>query len=156
VCGEHSFPKRCYENPDFQSGFYPTICDHQHGWLVGSYMRIAKTTDGGDSWALQQQFAFDSSQSASTTLRAVVGLGEEASSALAVGDNGFILFTTNGGASPAIRCNACPPPSPPFPTHPLTCHTIQWRRHTGSNGVRWSPQRWLTAKFRGFSSCGRS
>jgi hypothetical protein len=94
-----SFPKRCYDNPDFQSGFYPTICDHQHGYVVGRYMRIAKTIDGGASWLMQSNWLFDASLSGSTTLRAVVGLGENALSALAVGDRGFILFTTNGGAS---------------------------------------------------------
>lgn len=71
-----------------------------HGWAVGTLGKIIATTDGGVTWRHQTATFVDSNgtrREVFVTLYAVTFLN--ATTGIAVGDNGTIVRTTNGGAT---------------------------------------------------------
>ena len=61
--------------------------DNQTGWIVGAYGTIFKTTDGGESWALQ-------SSSTTNFLNSIYFTNDQ--TGWVVGESGTLLKTTNG------------------------------------------------------------
>ncbi len=66
----------------------------QTGWTVGTYGRILKTTDGGETWKTQ-------TGGTSEQLLKVAAFDPQKS--VIVGTNGTILLTDNGGGTWKLR-----------------------------------------------------
>ncbi|KAK3276945.1 hypothetical protein CYMTET_15022 [Cymbomonas tetramitiformis] len=94
-----SFAEYCVPNPDWRPGFYYFLCSIDRGFVVGSNGKIARTSNRGELWEIQNNFDF----SERVDLEAVIAYSklrhvEAVTSEIAwtVGDGGIILSTTVG------------------------------------------------------------
>eukprot|EP00854_Cymbomonas_tetramitiformis_P000777 gene779-1251_t len=95
-----NFAEYCVPNPDWRPGFYYFLCSIDRGFVVGSNGKIARTSNRGELWEIQNNFDF----SERVDLEAVIAYSklrhvEAVTSEIAwtVGDGGIILSTTDGG-----------------------------------------------------------
>eukprot|EP00241_Pyramimonas_parkeae_P005849 CAMPEP_0114239384 /NCGR_PEP_ID=MMETSP0058-20121206/8430_1 /TAXON_ID=36894 /ORGANISM="Pyramimonas parkeae, CCMP726" /LENGTH=428 /DNA_ID=CAMNT_0001351559 /DNA_START=327 /DNA_END=1610 /DNA_ORIENTATION=+ len=97
-----AWPQRCTNLPSVEPGQVDRTCDYSRGFLVGNFASMARTVDNGATWNQIQrsQFGFPNSDMGARigdlTIRAVSGL-DGTDLLWAVGDEGLILHTVNGG-----------------------------------------------------------
>ncbi|KAK3270058.1 hypothetical protein CYMTET_21542 [Cymbomonas tetramitiformis] len=105
-----SFPKHCFDNPDYTPGAFFQICNYRTGFVVGKYGTIVKSDDLGETWELQNNFVFAGrtelqSRISTLTFHDIQAVPMEPSGLYVwvVGDQGAIFFSSDLGQTWVVQ-----------------------------------------------------